>query len=232
MIRGLLALGLAGMAQATTVVTLQPIADTHASAANAVTNYGSAGALAVSGSGNTKGAFQSVLRFDLASVKSTFDATYGAGNWTLDSLQLQLTAATPNNTIFNANAAGLILIEWLADDTWLENSTNWNSLPAVIAAGSESLGSFGYLGASSGTQLATLTSSLGFSADLSAGSTASFRLAAGDTLVSMVTNSRNFGTVANRPTLILTASPEPSRTLLTLLALSAVALHRRRYTAR
>lgn len=233
MMRWLLGLSLAGSLSAATTVTVRPSSstansgDAYTSAAAPAGNFGTAGALVVSGPSNAKGAFQSILRFDLASVKSSFDAAYGAGNWSLDSVALELTAATPLNVSFNANAAGLVLVEWLADDSWLENTVTWNSMPAVIAAGSESLGSLNYDGANSGTYQAHLTSSTGLNADLAAGSTASIRVAAGDALVSMVTNSRNFATAANRPALIFTASPEPARGLFCLVGVMIVLMRRR-----
>lgn len=240
MIRSLICLWLAGAASAATVVTVQPSSttpnsgDAYLRAATPASNFGTSGALVVSGSGpsNTNGPFASLLKFDLATAKTAFDAAYGIGNWTLDSVQLQLTAATPNNPVFNANAAGLILIEWLADDTWLENAVTWNGLAAVVAAGNESLGSASYNGANSGILLATLSASAGFTNDLTSGSSASFRLAAGDTDVSMVVNSRNFGTSGNRPALILSASavPEPSRVL--LIAMGFFSLMRYRRTIR
>lgn len=186
----------------------------------------------VSGAGtaNTNGPFASVLKFDLATAKTAFDAAYGAGGWMLDSIQLQLTAATPANPTFNTNAAGLVLVEWLADDSWLENAITWNGMAALVGAGNESLGSLSYTGASSGSQVANLTASTGFTTDLQNGSTASFRLAAGDADVSMVVNARNFGTAASRPALILSASaaPEPSRVILVATGLMCLARRRRR----
>lgn len=239
MIRGLLSLLLASAASAATVVTIQPSAttpnsgDAYLRSATPASNFASSGALVVSGAGtaNTNGPFASVLKFDLATAKTAFDAAYGAGGWTLDGIQLQLTAATPNNVTFNANAAGLILIEWLADDSWLENAITWNGMAALVGAGNESLGSLSYTGASSGSQVASLTASTGFTTDLQNGSAASFRLAAGDADVSMVVNSRNFGTAANRPALILSASavPEPSRLPLLALTLLLMLMRRRRF---
>lgn len=238
MIRGVLSLLLAGAASAATVVTIQPSAstlnsgDAYLRAAAGGSNFGSAGALVVSGAGaaNTNGQFASLLRFDLVTAKTAFDATYGVGGWTLDSIQLQLNATTPGNPTFNANAAGLVLIEWLADDTWLENAITWNGMAALVGAGNESLGSLGYTGASSGSQVASLTASTGFTTDLQNGTAASFRLAAGDADVSMVVNSRNFGTAASRPALILSASavPEPSRIILVAMGLMCLVRRCRR----
>ncbi|MBK8038357.1 MAG: DNRLRE domain-containing protein [Verrucomicrobiaceae bacterium] len=238
MTRGLWFFCLASVASAATVVTLQPSSttpnsgDAYLRAAAAASNFGASGALVVSGSGvaNTNGPFASLLKFDLATAKTTFDAAYGVGGWTLDSLQLQLTAATPNNLTFNANAAGLVLIEWLADDTWLENAITWNGMPAVVGSGNESLGSVSYNGANTGTILASLTAGSGLTNDLQNGSTASFRLAAGDAGVSMVVNARNFGTATNRPALILSASavPEPSRFIFFVASLMCLKIRRTR----
>lgn len=236
MIRGLLSVLLASAASAATVVTIQPSSatpnsgDAYLRAASAASNFGSAGALVVSGAGtpNTNGEFASLLKFDLATAKTTFDAAYGPGNWTIDSLQLQLTAATPNNSTFNANAAGLVLVEWIADDNWVENTITWNGMAALVGAGSESLGGISYSGAHAGPLIATLTAGSGFTNDLQNGNAASFRLTAGDANVSMVVNSRNFATIASRPMLILTTSivPEPARFLLAAIGLF-VLLHSR-----
>lgn len=238
MIRGLCCLMMASVASAATVVTIQPSAttpnsgDAYLRAAAGTSNFGTAGALVVSGSGaaNTNSQFASLLKFDLATAKTAFDAAYGAGGWTLDGIQLQLTATSPANPTFNANAAGLVLVEWLADDSWLENAITWNGMAALVGAGNESLGSLSYTGASSGSQVASLTASSGFTTDLQNGSTASFRLAAGDADVSMVVNARNFGTAASRPALILSASavPEPSRVILVATGLMCLARRRRR----
>lgn len=238
MIRGLWYLCLATAASAATVVTIQPssttpnFGDAYLRAAAAASNFGASGALVVSGSGtaNTLGQFASLLKFDLATAKTTFDAAYGVGGWTLDSLQIRLTAATPLNGTFNANAAGLVLIEWLADDTWLENAITWNGMAAVVGAGNESLGSVSYNGANTGTILASLTAGSGLTNDLQNGSTASFRLAAGDADVSMVVNARNFGTAANRPALILSASavPEPLRFIFFVASMMSLMIHRTR----
>ncbi|MFM2168102.1 MAG: hypothetical protein RIS79_2473 [Verrucomicrobiota bacterium] len=238
MIRGLCCLLMASVASAATVVTIQPSAttpnsgDAYLRAAAAASSFGSAGALVVSGSGsaNTNGQFASLLKFDLATAKTAFDAAYGIGNWTLDSIQLQLNATTPGNPTFNANTAGLVLVEWLADDTWLESAITWNGMAALVGAGNESLGSLAYTGASTGLAIANLTASTGFTTDLQNGSTASFRLVAGDADVSMVVNSRNLGTAGNRPALILSASavPEPSRLIMATAGLIRLGNRRRR----
>jgi hypothetical protein len=224
--------------QAATTVVLRPSSST-ANSGDAYTatgptgglqanNFGNAGALVISGTAAPNGQFQSVLKFDLATVTSTLNATFGAGAWVIDSLALELSAAVPNNASFNPNVAGQIAVDWLSTDSWTEGGITWNGMAALIAGGSESLGSLSYNGSSPSTVSYTLGSSAGFASDLAAGGIASLRLSAADTTVSMVLNSRNFGTVANRPALIITASavPEPSRATLLLLGLLAVGRRR------
>jgi hypothetical protein len=231
MIRALCAILLTVQAtHAATTLSVTSSADAYLSSANPTSNFGNAGALSLAGSGagNTVGPLSSVLRFDLASMKSQFDSVYGTGGWVLDSFSLQLTAATPNNPNFNANAAGSVAVEWVAGDSWAENTITWNGIPGLLSGGTESLGSFSYGGASSGSVSYGLTSSAGFLSDLQSGALVSMLLSAGDPNVSMTMNSRNFGTPANRPQLFVTASaiPEPSRLL--LLALGAVIFLARR----
>src|SRR5882724_3078740 len=69
-------------------------------------NYGGAGALSVAAPGLSQGEFQSVLQFNLSGAKSSFDGQFGVGQWSIQSVTLQLTATSPNNAIFNASAAG------------------------------------------------------------------------------------------------------------------------------
>ena len=95
-------------------VTLNPAADAFVTAGPtgnlSGNNYGAAGALSVAASGLAKGEFQSVLRFDLSGAKTSFNSQFGAGQWSIQSITLSLTATAPNNAIFNASAAGQTLI--------------------------------------------------------------------------------------------------------------------------
>src|SRR5215472_9144063 len=76
-------------------------------------NYGAAGALSVAAPGLANGEFQSVLRFDLSGAKASFDTQYGAGQWSIQSISLSLTATAPGNPIFNASAAGQFRVSWM-----------------------------------------------------------------------------------------------------------------------
>ncbi len=223
---------------AATAVNLGPTADAFLSAANATGNFGGAGAFGVSASGLDKGEFQSLLMFDFSPAKTQFDTTYGSGGWVVDSVSLQLTAANPNNAIFNASAAGLIALRWLADDTWSEGSgtpaapgaagVTFSSLPGLLASGSESLGSHAFDGATSGAVSIQFQPAGGFLTDINAGGTATVNLFAGDSAVSGLFNSRSNGTPANRPLLTITASAIPEPGAWALAAFSAVMLISRR----
>lgn len=246
-----------GTAQAATTITLRPDSTAGSSPTNGdafVTtgststdlsgnNYGAAGALAVSAS-LSSGTFASLLRFDLSSAKSTFDTAYGAGGWNIDSIALQLTTTTAMNPIFNASQAGAFDVKWISSNSWVEGTgnpmtpgttgVNWTNF-AGLAAGAEAQGAFAVANAGDGvTATYTLTPSSSLLNDLFSGSQASLALTAdpSDSNVAVLFNSRNFGTSARRPGLIITASaavaaPEPGRTLLLMTGLVCT-LRRRR----
>src|SRR5437867_2202201 len=192
------------------VVNLNPSADafvTTGPANNLATNnYGGGGSVALSAPGSSKGEFQTVLRFDTSTAKTSFDALYGPGGWTLQSVTLQLTAATVNNAIFNANTAGSFALSWMQNDSWVEGSgtpsapgtvgITYDTLQSTfINPGSdEALGTFSYNGSSSGASVYTLNIPAGLASDILAGDQVSLRLFAADTSVSYLFNSHEFGT--------------------------------------
>jgi hypothetical protein len=118
-------------------------------------NFGGAGTLAVAPASAAKGEFQSVIRFNLANAAAMFDTNYGAGNWTVTGISLQLTSnygtagEQPNNPIFNVVSGGQFVIEWLADDSWIEGTGNpgqpttdgvtYDSLPGLLSGAHEIL---------------------------------------------------------------------------------------------
>ena len=221
-----------GILEAATTLSVVASSDSYLSSANVSSNFGNAGALSLAGNGtgNVVGPLSSILRFDLSTITSSLDSTYGTGGWMVDQVQLQLTSATPQNPNFNPNAAGAVAVDWLTSDSWTEGTITWAGLPGVVSAGSESMGTFSYGGSNSGTVAHTLQNGTGFLADLLSGSLASLLLSAGDPNVSMTINSRNFGTPANRPYLLITASaiPEPGKVALLMFGSFALMLRRRR----
>src|SRR5258706_10498860 len=195
-------------------------------------NYGGAGALSVAAGNLSQGEFQSVLQFGLSGAKSSFDAQFGAGQWTIQSITLQLTAAAPNNAIFNANAAGQFAMSWMQNDVWTEGTgtpqtptttgITFATLSNFMGVADESLGTFSYSGATSGNSTYTLSLTPLFSADVRAGNALSIRMFAADTTVSYLSDSRNFGIASARPLLTITAIPEPASFALGLLSLGVI----------
>jgi hypothetical protein len=195
-------------------------------------NYGGAGALSVAAQGLSKGQFQSVLRFDLSSAVTSFNTQFGAGQWDIQSITLSLTATSPNNAIFNSSAAGQFGISWMQNDSWTEGSgtpaaptttgITYSSLPSFTSAGDETLGTFSFNGATSGSVAYNLSLTPGFSADAAAGDLVSLRMFAVDNAVSYLFDSGNFGTASARPLLTIVAVPEPAA--VPLLAVGAALL--------
>jgi len=204
-------------------ISLNPSADafvTTGPSANLVSsNYGGAGALGVSASGLANGEFQSYLKFDLSSVKSTFDADYGAGLWSIQSITLQLTTTTPNNGIFNANAAGNFSLSWTANGSWTEGSgtpavpgtsgITFSTASSFRGPGDEALGTFSFGGGNTGANTYTLTLVSGLVNDARSGNVTSMDMLAADNAVSYLVDSRSFNTGSARPVLTITAIPEP-----------------------
>jgi hypothetical protein len=215
-----------------------PVADafvtTGASSELRDNNYGTAGALSIAAPGSPKGEFQSVLKFDLSGARASFDALFGPGQWMVLSVSLQLNATSPNNGLFNANAAGNFNVSWMQNDSWLEGpggpnlpstvGISYNSLANTFVNGAadQALGTFSYDGGA-GLASRSLTLSSGLLNDIQSGAVASLRLFAADANVSYLVNSRNFGTVANHPLLTVQAVvvPEPAPVALLLAFLGA-----------
>jgi hypothetical protein len=213
-----------------TTISMNPVADSFVDSSLPDNNYGGAGLLSVAAPGKSQGEFQSVLQFDLGAAKASFDAQFGAGLWSIQSVTLQLTAAPLNNAIFNPVSAGQFKVSWMQNDSWTEGTgtpgvptttgITWNTLPNFLGPNDEDLGTFSFNGATSGSTTYTLTLTPSFTADLLAGNVVSLRTLAADSDVSYLFNSRNFNTAASRPALNVTAVPEPSSCLLALAGLS------------
>jgi hypothetical protein len=200
-------------------------------------NYGGAGALSVAAPSLSQGEFQSVLQFGLSGAKSSFDTQFGAGQWSVQSVTLQLTAASPNNAIFNASAAGQFGVSLMLNNSWTEGTgtpqsptttgITFSTISGFESAMDEALGTFSYSGTTGGSTTYTLNLSLSLSADILAGGTVSLRMLAEDSSVSYLFDSRNFGTASSRPLLTIDAVPEPGAITLSLLGLGLFAFSKR-----
>jgi len=207
-------------------VDLNPTADAFVSAANAESNFGAAGALAIAASALSKGGFQSGLRFDASSAMSSFDSTFGAGQWSVQGVALALNAAYPGNPIFNSQSSGQFSASWMQDDSWLEGTgkprdpttdgITFSTLPSFLSGSDRGLGTFSFDGSTSGTGEYSLTLADELLADVAAGNPVSLRLFAADSGIGYVCNARDYTTAEYRPTLSITAVPEPSGIFLLL----------------
>lgn len=223
---------LVGVASAASV-TLNPIHDTFVSSANPTSNYGAAGALLIDAAGLPKGEFDSLLQFDLSSAKTSFDSTYGAGQWAISSITLQLFNANPINPIFNSAAAGQFTLNWMQNDSWQEGTgtpnlpttdgVTYNTLSSFRGASDELLGTFSFNGPTSGSNTWSLGLTTDFVTDATAGNVVSFLGLPGDSAVSYTANSENFATPSSRPLLTVTAQAVPEPAVSGFLAVGALA---------
>ena len=245
---------MSGASAAAATFTLNPSEDAFVSAANATSNYGGAGALALAAAGLPKGEFDSVMKFDLAPVKASFDTLLGAGLWTVSAITLQLSAAPPANAIFNGNGvgaggsnvnfAGSFSMSWMQNHSWTEgNGTpqaasttggiTFSTLQSFRSVADQSLGTFAFSGATSGDNVWMLALVPSLVADIAAGNVAGMLLVPADSGVAYLAGSRSVGTVALRPQLTVTANPVPEPCSTMLVAGGAFAmLARRRRDAR
>ena len=124
---------------APTTVGQKVEADTYVSSGQPTSNFGTMGAMMIavptSAQPRTE---ESLIRFDTTALKSSFDATYGAGNWTVTLVTLKLfsnfstAGQQPNNSSFNKIAAGGFEFDWLSNDSWSETAITWNTISSVL----------------------------------------------------------------------------------------------------
>lgn len=186
-------------------------------------NFGGAGTLAVAPASSAKGEFQSVIKFDLAAGVALFNATYGSNNWSVTGVSLELTSnygvagVQPNNPIFNNISAGQFVIEWLANDNWVEGTgtpsnpttdgATYDSLPTLLAGARETLGTNTYTPPGNNVSIVwplPLTANL--VSDVAAGGQVTFRFYAADNQVGYLFNSHNYGR-GNEPLIHVAAAP-------------------------
>src|SRR5262249_2624038 len=149
-----------------------------------------------------KGEFQSVLQFNLAAAKSSFDSQYGVGGWSIQSISLTLTATSPGNPIFNTSAPGQFAISWMQNDGWTEGTGNPNmpgssgitfsTISNFVSAADESLGTFSFGGGTSGANTYGLALTPLFLSDALGGNAVSVRMFAADSAISYLADSENF----------------------------------------
>ena len=242
-------LSVMGQVAASGQVTLSTnsVADAFVRSADPTHNYGGAGALSVSGTiatnanGVQEGALDSFIRFDISSMVSQFNTTYGVGDWTISSARLLLTeTAAPAQAIFN-RGVGQFEVRWIANDSWVEGTGNpntpntsgivYNDEPTILSNVDTTLGFFTN-GGTNGLDIFPLSTPAALLGDMTGGGPVSFYLTATpNSTVGFTFNSHEFGTASQRPFLQLTAVAIPEPSSVRLVGASVVgllALRRRR----
>jgi hypothetical protein len=231
---GLLGLSFSARGQGT--FSLSPVADAFVAFGPtgnlANNNYGGGGALALAAGSLPQGAFQSVIQFNLGAAVSSFNSQFGAGDWTVQSVTLELTSTAHNNAIYNNAAAGQFNISLMQSNSWVEGTgtagapttdgITYNTLMStyVNPATDQALGTFSFAGGSSGANNYALTLTSGLLNDVGSGGELSLRLYADDNNVSYLFSSRMAG--SGGPELLITAAPEPATLELCAMGLFAL----------
>lgn len=215
----------------------QPIGDAFvtpgSSGSLSTSNFGAAGALAIAASGLPQGQFQTVLKYDLSSELNALNTQFGAGQWTVQSVSLTLTASAHPNPIFNSVAAGMFTVSLMQNNSWAEGTgtggaptsdgISFSSLENdYIGASDQELGTFSFAGNASGANTYSLNLSSSLLADIMGGEELSLRLFAADNNISYLFNSRNItGPLTAEPTLTVDVAtiPEPRSSALFVAAL-------------
>jgi hypothetical protein len=191
-------------------------------------NYGGGGALALAAPGLPNGEFQSVIKFGFSGVRNSFDAQFGAGGWSVQSVSLQLSSSPHSNPVYNEIAPGLFGVSLMQNNGWLEGTGNASNPAAngisystlqstfINSAVDRALGTFSFPGGTSGLNSYALDLSPDLTADILGGSDVSLRLFAADNSVSYLFSSR--AQTSGQPQLVITAVPEPSTVALLTLA--------------
>ena len=189
-------------------------------------NFGGAGTLAISPASSLKGEFQSVVKFNLSNAVALFNTNFGAGNWTITAISLQLTSnyevagVQPNNPIFNTISGGQFVIEWLSNDAWAEGTGNprapttdgvtYDSIPILTLGLHVALCTNAYSPPGNNVPVTwTLPPDTNLVINASAGGDVSFLFYAADNQVNYLFNSYNYGR-GNEPLILVTAASVPA----------------------
>ena len=124
-------------------------------------NFGGAGTLVVAPAASIKGEFQSVLKFSLSNAVALFNTNYGAGNWSITAVSLELTSnygaagVQPNNAIFPVISGGQFVIELFSNNNWVEGTgtpnlpttdgVTYDSLPGLLSCTNAIIGTNTYV---------------------------------------------------------------------------------------
>ncbi len=186
-------------------------------------NFGGAGTLVVAPAASVKGEFQSVLKFNLANAVGLFNTNYGAGNWTITGISLELTSnygtngVQPNNGLFPVISGGSFVIEWLSNDDWVEGTgtpslpttdgVTYDSLSDLLSGAHEILCTNTYVPPGNNVPVTyVLPLNTNLVADVSGGGDVTILLYAADNQIGYLFNSYNYGR-GNEPLIRVVAAP-------------------------
>jgi hypothetical protein len=236
-----LAQSFAGLAQS---LTTGSTGDAFLDAGKPTFNYGGAGTLALAPTGSSVGEIDSLLRFNLASIDSQFNTTYGAGNWVVTGLSLSLASnfgtagANPGNPLFPHISGGSFGIDWISYDGWTEGTAggsgaangavSYNSIPTLLGSTVDSLGTFTYTPPGNNVYAAySLSLDDGLLNAVNAGGDVSMYLYATNSTVGYLFNSKEFG--SNTPELTVTVGvvPEPGTLALAAMSIAGIVVSRK-----
>ena len=117
-------------------------ADTFVNSGQPNNNYGTLGAMEIAAPTTAQNRTEMTLQgFNTAAMQASFNADYGAGNWTVTSVTLSLfsnvplAGEQPNNGVFNKIAAGGFEFDLLGNNNWSETAITWNTLPTILPGG-------------------------------------------------------------------------------------------------
>ena len=156
-------------------------ADTFVSSGQPNTSFGSQGAMEIAAPTTAQPRTQmAVMGFDTSSMQTSFNATYGVGNWVMTGVSLQLfsniplAGQQPNNGSFNRIAAGGFEFDLLSNNNWSESTLTWNTLPSILPGNNNntlnSLGTFNWDATGATSSLWTLSASQSLLDEIKTGS--------------------------------------------------------------
>ncbi|MBX3329707.1 MAG: VPLPA-CTERM sorting domain-containing protein [Nitrospira sp.] len=191
-------------------------------------NFGGAGTLAIAPASSPKGQFDSVVQWNTAGAATQFNTAFGAGNWHITNVSLNLASnfgdqgEQPNNGIFNTINAGQFNVKWISNDSWIEGTgsgmgtapgsppsvTFGNQATTLLTGTSANLGTFTYTPPGDNVYRSySLALDPNLLSDIQLGSLASLHFTAADDQVGFLFNAKSFA--QNHPQFIITADVAP-----------------------
>ncbi len=181
-------------------------------------NFGGSGGLAVAALGSPKGEMETILRFNLETLRADLEEQLGSDQWNVEAVQFKFNLTAARNPVFNTVTAGTLCVSEFADNSWVEGMgrTSFPDESGIsfsefaplreATAESEPLACFDFGGESNGGVIVPIEPTQEFRDALLRQPQLSLRLAFTSETGALVLNSREIGMAARRPVLEVTAS--------------------------